>query len=194
MSTIKQITWLLFALFILLGLEWHLASKPPITKKTPTNLAKCTDLIITNLTVTKFDENGKIINRLSSPMVKHIADQDTYFLQLPHISMSENNNPAWQIAANNAVATNGGEKITFTDHVIVWQIASATNPASTLQTEELMYFTQKKFASTTKLVQFTQAGATIYGEGMEAFLKDKQVRLLKNARATLKPQENRPLR
>lgn len=182
MNAAKQAVWLFISLFALVSLGWFFAREKAEIKLEHTIVEKLSDLIITDLKVIKFDEQGRVDNTLNTTFLQHFPQNDTYFLDFPKIIMSGNSQPAWQITAKNAIAIEGGKKITFIDNVVVWQEGNANQPPRVLKTTELVYNTMMKIATTNKAVNFTQAGTTVNSDGMEANIEEQKVKLLKNVR------------
>ncbi|CEK11128.1 LPS export ABC transporter periplasmic protein LptC [Legionella hackeliae] len=187
MNAAKQATWLFCALIALACSGWYFASSTAIVKLDDKTLSQSADVIVTNLTVRRFDEEGKLINYLHTPQMQHIPADNTNLLKTPQIIITQPGQPAWQINSDHAKAIHGGEKITFIRNVIVHQNKGEHSQESTMKTEELTYFPKEKLATTDLAVSFEQPGSTVHSQGMKAYLADKRVQLLSRAHATYEP-------
>ncbi len=188
MNATKQVTWLFSALIILAFLGWYCASSSPTQLLDDDTLAKTIDTIVLNLTVRRFDERGQLVHYLETPKMEHLPYNNSYFFEMPYLSLKQSEQP-WEIKAQKAIALNNGEEINFLHHVIVHQPATATNTASTMKTEKLIYFPKQKIASTDVPVDFYQTGTVVHSQGMKAYFNDKRV-LLSKARAVYEPKQS----
>jgi lipopolysaccharide export system protein LptC len=188
MNAAKQSAWGFFLLMVLSCSGWYFASSSSVIKLDDNTLAKTPDSIATGIKVWQFNAKGTLAHVLESPKAKHIPEKNTYFFDFPHIILSqEKDEPTWDIRAEKAIALSKGKQITLIGNVIIHQEKSIKSPESTLKTEELAYFPEKKFATTTRAVIFEQPGSTIHSQGMNAYLEQKRVELLNKARATYEP-------
>ncbi len=187
MNAVKQAIWLFCTLIVLACSSWYfVSSEPVIAKLDEKTLSKEADAIVTNLTISRFDEAGKLINYLQTPQMRHIPQGETHFLESPRIILKEPGQPAWEITAAQAKATHKGEKIILIHNVVIHQAKSQTTQESTIKTEKLVYFPKEKLATTELAVIFEQPGTIVHSQGMKAYLADKHVQL-GNARATYEP-------
>jgi lipopolysaccharide export system protein LptC len=146
--------------------------------------------IITNLTVSRFDETGNLVNYLQTPQMHYIPQEKTYFLKNPQIIVKQLEQPIWKISAEQAKAIDKGEKIIFIHQVVIYQAKGNNSQESTMKTEKLFYYPKKKFAMTNLSVFFEQPGIKIRSQGMKAYLADKHVQL-SNTKAIYEPPEKK---
>lgn len=189
MNAGKQALWLFTALIGLAFSSWYFASSNKVTKLDDATLATTVDIIIHELTVRQFNTEGKLTNILKTPLLHHIPQSNKHWLKSPYILVSQDNEKPWEIRSAMATSLHGGEEITFTDDVIIHQEPDVRSPASTVTTEELVYFPKQKLATTEKHVTFEQPGNIIQSEGMMAYLAEKRVKLLGNARGSYVPKQ-----
>lgn len=190
MNAAKQALLILIALVSLVGSAWYFASeKTPLTKH-PETLSTMPDTTIHQLVVKQFDVNGRLQHCLKTPLVHHIPANNTHVFTTPYITVSQANQPDWEISAHSATSERGGEKITFHQQVTIHQNKTTAHEASTLTTEEMTYFPKDKFATTLAQVIFEQQpGNIVQSKGMNAYLDEKRVQLLSQARGTYAPSE-----
>lgn len=187
MNPSKQTLWLIFVALILTGSGWYFTHPAKITRMDEETLANTIDTTIVNLTVRQFDEKGSLVNLLKTPLLQHIPKDDVHLLQTPHIIIAQEDQPNWEIQSQKAKSLEGGKRIIFMEQVIVHQNADKKTQESTLKTEEVTYFPKEKKASTNLLVTYEQPGNFIQSMGMNAFLDEKRVELLHQARGTYEP-------
>lgn len=187
MNAAKQAIWLFFALILLACSGWYFASSEPIVTIDNKSLSKEADTIINNVILKRFDSEGRIVNYLKTPEIKHIPDNNRHLFKEPQILVSQADQPDWEISSKLAEAINGGEQITFNQDVLIHQAQSEHGQESTMQTQQLHYFPKTKIASTEHAVRFEQPGSVVHSQGMKAYLADKRIQLLSKARATYEP-------
>jgi lipopolysaccharide export system protein LptC len=183
----KQAAWLFIALIMLAFSSWYFAASEKIVKLDKETLSNSVDTIIQDLTVKQFNAQGQLVNVLKTPLLHHIPKDNKHWLKTPCILVSQDNDPPWEITSNEATSLNGGEEITFSKHVVIHQTPNATSPESTLLTEEMIYYPKKKIATTNLPVTFEQPGNKVQSQGMMAYLNEKRIKLLGNARGQYDP-------
>lgn len=187
MNILKQTSWLIISLLILLYSGWYFAQRETIVRLDSEALSTTIDTTITKLTLSQFDESGQLLNRLQTPLVEHLPKGDVHFLQTPAILITQDNQTPWEINSLRAISYNNGERIVFKDNVVINQRSGKKNQDSTLKTEEVTYFPNEKKATSDLLVTFEQPGHFIQSKGMIAYLDEKRVELLHQARGSYEP-------
>ena len=187
MNAAKQAVWLFFALIGLACSGWYFASSSTVIKLDEETLSTTPDMIVNTLSVRQFDSNGQQAHYLQTPLLHHTPRNDTHWLKTPQIIVANAKQGVWDIRSKQAIALNGGEKITFTKEVIIHQQHHEKTQESTLTTEQLTYFPKGKFATSDVKVTYSQAHNTVEAIGMKAYLNDKRVQLLSQARGTYAP-------
>jgi lipopolysaccharide export system protein LptC len=144
-------------------------------------------MMVTKLTVRQFDASGLMVNYIQTPLLHHIPSKNTHLLKTPHIIIKQQNQPAWEINAQQATALYGGKQITFNNNVVIHQEKDEHTLPSTLKTEALTYYPQNKLATTKLDVTYERPGTIVQSTGMKAYLAEKRVLLLSQARSTYVP-------
>lgn len=145
-------------------------------------LAKTTDSSVFDVQYRQYNTSGVAIHFLEAPLIRHIPKDDTHLLSTPHIIVIEPNKKPWEINADYATATQGGQQINFNQHVRIHQQQQNSDAETLLSTEDLTYFPKQKKASTLAEVTLTQDGNQMRSKGLIADLATNTVRLLSNAR------------
>ncbi|MFT4060509.1 MAG: LPS export ABC transporter periplasmic protein LptC [Legionella sp.] len=189
MNTIKKLVWLFFTLIILACSGWYYSHTNVLTRLDSETLANSVETTVSHLKLRQFGSDGTLVNRLSAPIMQHIQKGDVYIFEHPHILVSQEEQQPWDIRSKMAKAFAGGDRITFTGNVIVHQKHGRNAQESTLKTEEVTYFPKEKKASTDLLVTYEQPGNIIQSKGMNAYLDEKRVELLHQARGSYAPEK-----
>lgn len=191
MNAAKQAIWIFAIMMVLACSGWYFASeKTPRPSLNAATLATTADTIVLGLNVRQFNTDGLLNSYLESKHMQHIPGQDIYLFQEPHVIISQDKDPtepAWEINAQKAEAIEKGQRIVFRHKVIVHQGKGRSTEESTMNTERLFYFPQKKLATSDKAVVFKQSGSTVHSQGMTANLENKHVELLGQARIVYEP-------
>lgn len=187
MNGAKQAIWLFLTLVMLAFSSWYFANLHPITRLDSEALSSTVDTTISQLTVRQFNEDGLLINMLTSPLMEHIPKEDIHLFKTPHITINQKDQPSWEIQSIKAKSFDGGQRITFMKHVVVHQNPGDKSQESTLKTEEVTYYPNEKRATTDLFVTFEQPGNIIESTGMNAYLDEKRVELLHSARGSYDP-------
>lgn len=187
MNNAKQAIWLLFTLISLACSGWYFANLDNVIKLDKETLSNTIDTTVSNLTVRQFSTDGVLINYLTTPIMHHIPKGDVHLLENPHIIVAQDNKPYWDIRSKKAKSYAGGEKIIFSKEVIVQQNLNDKAQTSTMKTEEVTYYPKEKKATTDLFITYEQPGNFIQSRGMTAYLDEKRVELLHQARGSYAP-------
>jgi lipopolysaccharide export system protein LptC len=137
--------------------------------------------------VKQFDTTGMLTHQLKTPFMHHIPYENKHWFKTPVIRIKEPKQPVWDINAQEAIAFDGGEHIRFQHHVSLHHHAHEKQAAGTIQTEEMTYYPKQKRASTLAEIIWQQAGNRVESIGMNAFLAEHRIDLLRNTRVTYAP-------
>jgi lipopolysaccharide export system protein LptC len=141
----------------------------------------------TSIHVEQFSKTGQPVYALNSPAAYHLPNEDKHYLTTPHILVTQTKQPAWTIQSKQATITSKGEEITFQNQVIIEHEAYKNTKAGVLKSEELHYFTKKKYASTPLLVTWEQEDKELQAIGMHADLISHHIELLEDVRVHYRP-------
>ena len=187
MNIAKQAMWLFITLIMLAVSSWYYGNFQTISRLDNETLSSTVDTTISHLTVRQFNSEGILTNLLTTPLMQHIPKDDIHLLQTPHIIIVQKDQPSWEISSKKARSLNGGERIIFSKQVIVHQNPGNKTQESTVKTEEVTYYPKTKKATTDLFVTFEQPGNIVQSTGMNAYLDEKRVELLHQARGSYAP-------
>jgi len=176
---------LMFIVIISMSLSgWYFASPSIVVRLDKQTLSTTTDLIINDLTVHQFDDAGKLVNYLQTPLMKHTPEKNTHWLKTPHIMAIQQKEAHWDIHSEEATSINNGQQITFEKNVVISKKEDNKQNESTFKTEEITYYPKEKLAITKKEITYIESGNKIQATGMKAYLDEKRIQLLSQARGT----------
>ena len=180
---------LLLLLAILSFLGWyHYTAKPKHTETT-----NVIDAFAIGIDGTQFDIMGQKQGELKSPKLLHFASDDSSLLTTPYLTLySKDNKAPWTITSKTGKTFNGTEKVDLIDNVVIHQPTSAQNQDTTISTSLLHIFPKQQLANTDKSVTLVQSGVKITSIGMNAYLDQKHVTLLSQARGFYDPTKAQP--
>lgn len=182
MSKFKSTPLIILFFALISWSSWYFLGFVKNTKVSFTKeIQSLTNATITNLSVKEFDDNGKLINFLESPLICRMPKKNSHYLTSPHIIISEDNKSPWEITSGNAIALNGGKEVIFNQDVVILQKKQLDTDSISLYTEQISYFPESKVAMTKKNIKLQQANNVILSTGMKAFLAENRVQLLSNA-------------
>lgn len=125
------------------------------------------DATVENLSVRRFDENGRVKYRLIAPFMMHFADDDSSELQSPTLVTYRPDAPPVIISGRHARITAKGEVIYLWDDVVVNRAATPERPAMTGRMPDLLVEPKLGTAFTNSPVEITQERSWIKGVGMQ---------------------------
>jgi lipopolysaccharide export system protein LptC len=175
-----RVVFLSFIFIMGLGyMGWHIAKPETIKRLDQSTLDKTPDAIIYQLSVKKFNTKGQLSYHLETDKLEHIPHKNTSHLRPLKITTFQEKQEPWVITANLGISVDGTEEIKLRKNVIITQ--KNDKGTSTLLTEKLLYYPNKDLATTDEKVTYIQPGITVTSIGMNAFLKQKRVKLLSQA-------------
>ncbi|MCD6045408.1 MAG: lptC [Gammaproteobacteria bacterium] len=181
---------LLLLLAIVSFLGWYQFKTNPSTAKTAASI----DAFAIGIQGVQFDELGQKQGEMDSPKLLHFARDDSSVLTTPLITLySKDNKAPWSISSQTGKTFNGTEKVDLIDNVVIHQSPGAQNQDTTITTSLLHIFPNQQLANTDKPVTLVQSGVKITSVGMNAYLDQKHVTLLSQARGFYDPSKAQPI-
>lgn len=180
---------LLLLLAIVSFLGWYHYTANPGNSKTTAMI----DAFAIDIDGMQFDDLGQKQGELKSPKLLHFASDDSSLLTTPYLTLySKDNKAPWTITSKTGKTFNGTEKVDLIDNVVIHQPTSAQNQDTTISTSLLHIFPKQQLANTDKSVTLVQSGIKITSIGMNAYLDQKHVTLLSQARGFYDPTKAQP--
>jgi len=172
-----------FLIMCVLGTSWLLyqhQSKP----KTHKAINELLEEYMYNVQVENFDTEGALVQNLQAHYWAFVPKEGRSLLEHPEVTVFKKDNTHWILQAQKGQAFHEHLAVTphhieFWDKVILRRTGNETSPME-LQTEQLSYFPEKKFAESKQYVTLTKPGTRITGHGLKAYLDKGQVELLQD--------------
>jgi lipopolysaccharide export system protein LptC len=145
------------------------------------------DAYMENIVAVIMNKQGSPSLKIEAPKMMHYAEDDTTYINYPHVTVYRQSPEPWYINSDHAEALNGTEEIVFSDNVVIHHPADIANPNTVMNTTSLTVFPDKQQASTDKPVIITQPDTVIHAVGMLADLNNGTVKLLSQAKGDYVP-------
>lgn len=142
-----------------------------------------------NVTATRFDQNGNLIDQLRAEKLKHYTDDSSDFIK-PHLVIYSETAKPWEVDADHGHANNGIKEIELQDSVRLHQSADKNRHEVTITTSAAKIYPEKDYAETDQSVLLQQPGVTLQSVGVRAYLKQGRVELLSKAQGQYEPAVN----
>lgn len=189
-------SFLAISIFLLLGSGWWLIFNVIRDSLTyPINMETEPDMFITDMVYKKMrPDNGLISTQVISSSVVHYPKDDTYLLQVPHLTKINNDQQIWRIQSANAKSTNNQSVITLFGDVNIHKFAnSTTNIADTLiKTESVNLYPNKGIAETNQPLSIMQQENVVKSIGAWLDYKNDVLRLLTKVEGQYTPNGQPP--
>lgn len=182
MNAAKQACWLVCLLIALGGGGWYFVSSSPIPQLDNATLAKLPDMVATELTLHRFDSDGKLLHALETPKMYHIPATDTHFFDAPKAWVNQAQQPPLTMQATHGKIPKEGKEVIFYGEVTGKQRHPTLNQMRTFKTEELVYFLKQKHVFSPREVFLVDPDYTLSSNGMKIDLEEKQLQCLKEFR------------
>lgn len=176
-QTRTAVLWLSLLLLLMTWVFQFRTTLPQITLTT--SLEKEKDLRVHQLSVRVFNHEGQQTHALESPLLEHSTEDETHRLQSPQIHITEANQPAWDIRADEAQIQGSMKEIILSHHVRLKHAPFKSYAEGRIETEELHYFPAEAYAMTEMPIRWVQLQNTLFSKGMKAYLHKNQVQLFK---------------
>lgn len=140
------------------------------------------DMFIEQVHTIKFNAEGQPIHYLITPKLTHYPHNNKNVLLQPRLQLTYKDHAPWQIQAAQGVSLHGTDELTLSGNVKLQQPAGPQNPARTVFADEIIYYPDEQFATTTTAITMTEPGLQISSIGMNADIKQESVELLAKVR------------
>lgn len=187
MLTLKNVV-ISSLLMLAIGLSgWSIinSKKPPKVKSVDS--PNRPDSIMEDVVATIINKEGKVALKIETPRMVHYLQNDTTHIEAPSITVYRESPEPWYIHSNYAKATKGIDKLFFWSNVTIKHNNDNANPMTTIKTDTLTVFPNKKIAATDDPITLVQPDTVIHATGMLADLNDGTVKLLSSTRGEYVP-------
>ena len=143
------------------------------------------DYIVTNATIRKIDQTGKLQYTLKAADIRHYPDDDTTDLVTPNLVYLSAKSPTVTLTANTGHVSQNNERVDLKDDVRIHRAATKKDEAMIGTTSELTIFPDEEKAFTKAPVLMTQGQSWVKGIGLQMDNRAQTYILESQARASL---------
>lgn len=187
MITLKNATiFILLSAAIALSV-WSIFFSNSTTTTISKNATTGPDAIAEYVSATIFNKDGKVSLKVNAPKCMHYKENDSTNIFSPKIIVYRDSPQPWSIISDYAKAIHGMDQLNFWDHVVVHHLADSENPTTSLLTDFMTVYPDKKIAETDQLVTIIQPDSKIKAIGMLANLADNTIKFLSDVRGQYAP-------
>lgn len=177
--------WLpLLPLFGLVGVTYWLNQQAqPNTAKLNSAKYHDPDAIMENFSAIRLNEQGKPRFIMVAKKLLHYPDDDSTLLEVPHMTLLTDRQPAIHITAAQGIISSKGDDMFMHNNVVVLREASAMQDELAVHTEYLHVSPDREWAYTDRAVTIVDAHNTVHANGLEIDNKARTLKLLSQVRS-----------
>lgn len=144
------------------------------------------DTIAERLTLKRFDDQGRLIQVLTSPHAMHYALSKEMHFDRPSVWVypTEAGRPVWQMQAGKGVLTGSKDRLDLSVNVDMHEMQAN---GKRLQTSQLSWYLQTKVAVTDQWIVGTEPGMRVTSIGARFEQTNGMIYLLKQVNAVYQP-------
>lgn len=101
---------------------------PGVNTNNKENSLSDADYFFNELTIKRFDKNGKLINQVNTQKLEHFENQQISKLKLPQITLKENDDKDWKIFAQTGIHQQINNVLAMQKSVIIEQVFKTKLP------------------------------------------------------------------
>jgi LPS export ABC transporter protein LptC len=146
------------------------------------------DFVVNGVTLTQFNDTGRVTSRLHASELAHFAADDHSELVRPRLISQQPGQPEVEARANSARVEGGGERVLLAGDVVITRAPGADGaPSMRLQTERLTALPDLDQYSTDAAVELERGDSVIRSIGMDYDNVARTVKFRSNVRGTIAP-------
>jgi lipopolysaccharide export system protein LptC len=143
--------------------------------------AKMPNIIVYNADGFQTNQQGRIEYRLQSDQSTHYQEDNTTVFTKPIAYFYKPNQPYWKMTANTGTTSGKENTILLQGNVIIHQQAGEKNNETTLKTESVTLFPNKKIAQNKVFLTLEQPGFLVKSVGFDGDFVSNKITLLSQA-------------
>lgn len=149
--------------------------------------AELPDAYMEDVIALVMDQSGNPSLKLKTPLMVHYSQYNTAHLTTPEVILYRQSTQPWFINARYGKSTRGIEQVDFWENVTLFRPMDQRNPETWIKTETLTIHPNQKTAATNDTITLTQNNLLLEAIGMEANMKNGDIKLLSHARGEYVP-------
>jgi len=139
------------------------------------------DFFVINAQRMQFKADGSLHSELKSPKIEHFLDNEISLLQTPDLLIYQDSSPPWQVQSELAEVSPDGKRVELIRNVRISH-RDEKNRDMLVTSPHMTLLPEDHYASTDAPVRIESPHGISSGIGMQAWLKERRLNLLKNAR------------
>jgi len=164
---------LLFAL-----VDWNPAAQESVVQEAA---PRQVDFFAVNAKRTQFREDGRLHSELTSPRVEHLLGSEVSLLETPNLLLHQDSAQPWRIQSETAEVSPDGKRVELKGNVRI-HLHDEHERDVLVTSSRMTLLPEEQYASTGAAVRIATAQGVSSGIGMQAWLKERRLNLLKTAR------------
>jgi lipopolysaccharide export system protein LptC len=179
----KQTLLLTVVLLVAGALTWWLKQETEPPASGPAPGPHRADFTVDNFTITTMDLSGAPARRLTAQEMRHYPDDDSTELDLPRLTLFNQQAPPWLIRSERGWVSPDGELVLLLGQVFIDRDGKAEVAPMHLVTRDLRVQRKLEYAETDQPVSATSGSSEVKAVGMQAWLGEPmRIKLLSKVR------------
>ncbi len=150
------------------------------------------DYYVQHLKVLKVNQAGEPSLRLVADEMRHYPDDNTLVFVKPRVLTLDENEPAFEVTADEGLGPDDGTTMDLSGHVIMVREATADSARLEARTDQAKVFINDKVIETDRPVEIDLGPNRLDGTGMRLDGQTRQLQVDSRVRGTLAPEVGRP--
>ena len=150
------------------------------------------DYYVENLKVLKVNQAGQPSLRLVAERMRHYPDDNSLAFVRPKVLTLDENEPAFEVTADDGVGPDDGTKIDLSGHVVMIREETPESARLEARTDQATVYINEKVIQTARPVQIDLGPNRLDGTGMRLDGQTRELRVDSRVRGTLAPDVGRP--
>jgi lipopolysaccharide export system protein LptC len=150
------------------------------------------DYIVTNFTVTVYNQEGAAESMLSAAEMVHYPDDDSTELVAPRVVQSKPSQPRMTARGDRGALSSDGSEIFLYDNVLLVREATAERPEARMTTSFLHVVRDRSLVRTDREVLIEEEARSLSGRGMEYRNDSSELVLHSQVRGRFEPKARDP--
>jgi lipopolysaccharide export system protein LptC len=146
------------------------------------------DMVAISVEQLNFDRNGQKQYLLGAESMLQYLKSNRNVMVRPTITFYKETRESWKTSASSAVSDNEGDQLHLSGDVTIVQ--QGVKEAAILETETLLLYPKKSYATTDDKVIIRQTGVYIEAHGLDADLTNNRITLRKNVTSIYEPEKS----
>ena len=161
--------------------QWFTPAKPPMARLDQP------DMIALSVQQVSYNEHGERQYQLSAESMLQYLTTDRNLMIRPDITFYREQVASWTTSSSEAVSDSSGETLHLTGNVLIRQ--RSVDQGATLETQTLLLYPERSYATTDDKVIIRQQGIYIEATGLDADLNDNRLILRTNVTSIYEPED-----